>query len=123
MTHPEQNKDTSEENTQNINSPTMKTENQNRPKRGLEDWEMLQTREEPPLNVPYWAILLVVGLLIGGVLLSFPLTGIREGYERPWIDSGLFIGLGYGILLLAVIYFILKKRKDANQKSSSDKPN
>ena len=90
-----------------------------RPRRGLEDSEMLQQREEAPLKIPYWVIIILIGLLIGSVLLSFPIAGIREGYERPWINSGLFIGLGYGAVSLIVIFFILRIRKKSSTKSSS----
>ena len=49
-----------------------------RPKRGLEDWEMLQNKEEPPLRIPLWSIVLVVGLFIGAILLSFPFMGKKR---------------------------------------------
>lgn len=104
-------------------SPAEESNTKQRPKRGLEDWEMLQQREEKPLKIPYWVIILVIGLLIGSVLLSFPIAGVREGYERPWINSGLFVGLGYGAVSLIVIYFILRKRKKKSTESSNDNSN
>ena len=104
---------TNEENSEN------KTQHQ-RPKKGLEDWEMLQTREEPPLKIPYWVPIIIVGMLAGAVLLSFPLTGVRGGYERPWFDNGLVIGVGYGLLALLVIYFILRKKKNTVETNESD---
>ena len=96
-----------------------KTNSEDRPKRGLEDWEMLQTREEPPLKVPYWLIMLIVGLLIGSILLTFPLMGVREGYERPWLDWGLLVGVGYGVVALLMIYLFMRGRKKSANESKS----
>lgn len=90
-----------------------------RPRKGLEDWEMLQQREEPPLKVPYWFFILVGGLLVFSILLTFPFMGVREGYERPWLDWGLLVGAGYGVISLIAIYFFMKKRKT----KSEDKEN
>jgi len=84
-----------------------------RPKKGLEDWEMLQEREEPPLKIPFWLPILIGGLLLAAILLTFPFMGVRAGYERPWLDWGLLIGAGYGVFSLIVIYFFMKKRKNA----------
>jgi len=103
---------------------TSKDENsmpEHRPRKGLEDWEMLQTKEEPPLKIPFWVPILIVGLLLIAVLLSFPLTGVRDGYERPWFDWGLLIGVGYAVISLAVIYFVLrnKKRKAIDEKKET----
>lgn len=89
---------------------------EDRPRKGLEDWEMLQTRKEPPLKVPYWFIALVAVLLLGAVLLSFPLMGTRSGFERPWLDWGLAVGVGYGLISLTAIYFFLKTRKKSQEK-------
>lgn len=97
---------------------------EDRPKRGLEDWEMLQQREEPPLNIPYWLIAVVAALFIGAVLLSFPFLGVREGYERPWLDWGLAVGIGYGLVALLIIYLFMRKSaraKSANDEQPSDK--
>lgn len=106
------------------NSTSGNTQNQeDRPKRGLEDWEMLQQREEPPLKIPYWFIALVAALFIGGVVLSFPFLGVREGYERPWLDWGLAVGVGYGLIALLAIYLFMRKNakaKAANNKESSN---
>jgi len=99
--------------TQNDSSENI--DNEDRPKRGLEDWEMLQQKEEPPLKVPYWLIAIIGVLFIGAVLLSFPLLGVRSGFERPWMDGGIFVGVGYGIVSLVVIYFFLRKSKSSEK--------
>jgi len=100
------------------------TSNEHRPRRGLEDWEMLQTKEEAPLKVPYWFITLIIALLIGAVLLTLPLSGVRDGYERPWLDMGILVGIGYGIASLIVIYIFMRKRKNKDKQSTpADKSN
>ena len=71
---------------------------------------MLQQKEEKPLRVPFWLVGLVIALLAGSVLLSFPFFGVREGYERPWLESGLLVGVGYGVVILAFIYFFLRRK-------------
>ena len=102
-----------------IPEKTTKPAQEDRPRKGLEDWEMLQTREEPPLKVPYWFIALVSVLILGAVLLSFPLMGTRDGFERPWLDWGLAVGVGYGLISLAAIYFLLKNKKSSNEEQDS----
>ena len=103
----------------NPNKTTQSTQ-EDRPRKGLEDWEMLQTREEPPLKVPYWFIALVSALILGAVLLSFPLMGTRSGFERPWLDWGLAVGVGYGLISLVAIYFFLKNKKSSNEEQNSN---
>jgi len=91
-------------------------EKEGRPKKGLEDWEMLQPRDEKPLRIPYWLIVSVAGLFITAVLLTFPFFGEREGYERSWFDSGLLVGVGYGVVILIAIYFLLRRSKKSKDK-------
>jgi len=105
--------------TEKQNTTTGKS-NEDRPKRGLEDWEMLQNKEEPPLRIPYWSIILVVGLFIGAVLLSFPFMGVRSGFERPWFDWGLLVGVGYGVFALVVIYLFMRNRKKSAKESKAN---
>jgi len=92
-----------------------------RPKRGLEDWEMLQAKEEPPLKIPYWVPIIIVGMLLGAVFLSFPLMGVRSGYERPWLDWGLLVGVAYGVISLVIIYFFMRKKKKQLAENSESK--
>lgn len=87
------------------------SESEQRPNKGMEDWEFVQQKEEPPLKVPYWFPIVVGALILGGVLLTLPWMGIRKGYERPWLDWGLLIGAGYGVVFLVMIYFFMKTRK------------
>ena len=87
-------------------------ESEERPNKGMEDWEFAQEREETPLKVPYWFPIAVGALILGGILLTLPWLGIRKGYERPWLDWGLLIGAGYGVVFLGMIYFFMKTRKN-----------
>lgn len=90
--------------------------NEEKPKRRvLEDWEMIQPQEEKPIKIPFWAIILVSSLIIGAVVLTFPFLGVRDGFERPWLDWGLLIGVGYGVASLALIYFFLRPSKKAKK--------
>lgn len=96
---------------------------EHRPRKGLEDWEMLQTTEEPPLKIPYWLPIIIGGLLVFAIISTLPLLGVREGFERPWLDSGLFIGAGYGITSLVVIYLFMRKKKAHDNQDSTDDDN
>lgn len=94
---------------------------ENPPRRVLEDWEMLQSHEDPPLKVPKWFIAIVIGLLISSVLLTMPFMGQRIGFERPWLDWGILAGVGYGVVFLVIIYFFMGGgKKSASDKSDPD---
>ncbi len=96
---------------------------EHRPRKGLEDWEMLQVKEDPPLKIPYWLPIIIVGLLVVSTLLTLPLMGVRSGFERPWLDWGLLVGVGYGVVSLVIIYFFMRnKKKHAAEKIESEAP-
>ncbi len=67
-------------------------------KRGMEDWEMLESIPDSQRGIPKWFIGVVVMVLLVAIGLSFPFWGDRPGYERNWIDWG----FGIAILYLAV---------------------
>lgn len=90
------------------------------PRRALENWEMLQSREEPPLKVPWWFVVIVIGMLLSSVILTLPIMGQRSGYERPWFDWGLLVGVGYGLVFLVMIYFFMRGRKGAVNRSERE---
>ncbi|MBL0039416.1 MAG: hypothetical protein IPP36_13685, partial [Nitrosomonadales bacterium] len=52
-------------------------------KRGLEDWELVETIPESQKKIPYWFIGVTVAVLLVAVGLSFPFWGLRPGDERP----------------------------------------
>lgn len=99
-------------------SETKKKEH--RPRKGLEDWELLQTEEEPPLKIPYWLPIIIGGLFVFAIIATLPLLGVREGFERPWLDSGLLVGAGYGITSLVVIYLFMRKKKTYDSQDNTD---
>ncbi|MDH5731191.1 MAG: hypothetical protein OEZ58_19575 [Gammaproteobacteria bacterium] len=93
-------------------------------KRGLEDWELVQTMEDSEVSIPYWFIAVFVVLLIVAVGLTFPFWGNRPGYERPWFDWGIPAGVAWVVIMSFVIYYfvdlrhVLRKRKEEKQKNS-----
>ena len=90
-------------------------------KRGLEDWEMLQTMEESNVSIPYWFIAIFVVLLIVAVGLTFPFWGNRPGYERPWFDWGIPAGVAWVVFMSFVIYYFVDLRhvlKEKKQKKN-----
>ena len=64
-------------------------------KRGLEDWELVETIPESQKKIPYWFIGVTVAVLLVAVGLSFPFWGLRPGDTRPWVDWGFIIALFY----------------------------
>jgi hypothetical protein len=76
-------------------------------KRGLEDWELVDTIPESQRNVPYWFIAVVVVVLLIAIGLSFPFWGDRPGYERSWINWGFGAALLYISVAGAFVYFMV----------------
>ncbi len=64
-------------------------------KRGLEDWELVETIPESQKRIPYWFVGVTVAVLLVAVGLSFPFWGLRPGDTRPWVDWGFIIALFY----------------------------
>lgn len=64
-------------------------------KRGLEDWELVETIPESQKSIPYWFIGVTVAVLLVAVGLSFPFWGLRPGDERAWVDWGFIVALFY----------------------------
>lgn len=107
-----------------------KTDQERRDKRGLEDWEMVTSMEKSEVSIPYWFIALFVVLLIVAVGLTFPFWGNRPGFERPWYDKGIPLGIAWVVGMSLIIYYfvdlrhILAKKKEAKkQKAKEDAKN
>ena len=85
------------------------SDEERRAKRGLEDWELLESVPRSQKGVPKWFIAVIIAVLLVAIGLSFPFWGDRAGYERHWIDWG----FGAAILYLAVfgtfVYFMVNK--------------
>lgn len=103
------------------------SEQDRRDKRGLEDWEMVSTMEKSEVSIPYWFAALFIVLLIVAVGLTFPFWGNRPGYERPWFDWGIPLGVLWGVSMSLIIYyfvdlrFILQKKKEQAKKAAAEK--
>ena len=76
-------------------------------KRGLEDWELVETIPESQKNIPYWFIGVTIAVLLVAVGLSFPFWGLRPGDERPWIDWGFIIAIVYVAAGSAFVRFMV----------------
>jgi len=76
-------------------------------KRGLEDWELVNTIPESQRKIPVWFIAVVVVVLLIAIGLSFPFWGNRPGYERSWINWGFGAALLYIIVAGAFVYFMV----------------
>ncbi len=91
-------------------------------KRGLEDWELLETMESTHTSIPYWFIALFIVLLLVAIGLTFPFWGNRPGFERDWFDWGIPAGVAWVIVMSFVIYYfvdlrhILKEKKEKKQR-------
>jgi hypothetical protein len=76
-------------------------------KRGLEDWELVNTIPESQRKVPVWFIAVVVVVLLVAIGLSFPFWGNRPGYERDWINWGFGAAILYISVAGAFVYFMV----------------
>lgn len=84
------------------------SEEERRAKRGLEDWELLETVPQSQNNVPTWFIAVVVVVLLVAVGLSFPFWGDRPGYEREWINWGFGAAIVYVTVGSIFVYFMVR---------------
>lgn len=84
------------------------TDEERRAKRGLEDWELVETIPESQKGVPYWFIGVVLAVLLVAVGLSFPFWGTRPGQVREWVDWGFLVALFYIAAGSAVVHFMVQ---------------
>jgi hypothetical protein len=83
------------------------TDNERLAKRGLEDWELVDTIPESQRKIPVWFIAVVVVVLLIAIGLSFPFWGNRPGYERDWINWGFGAALLYIGVAGVFVYFMV----------------
>lgn len=76
-------------------------------KRGLEDWELVESIPLSQKPVPYWFYAVVVVVLLVGMGLAFPFWGLRPGHAKHWLDWGFFIALIYIAVSAVFIYFMV----------------
>jgi len=106
-----------------------KSDDERKDRRGLEDWEMLDSMEQSRVGIPFWFVAIFVVLLIVAVGLTFPFWGNRPGYERPWFDWGIPAGVAWVVVMSAVIYYFVemvparreKKEQMALEKEKAEK--
>ena len=73
------------------------SDEERRLKRGLEDWEMVNTIPTSQKQVPKWFIWVIVAVAFVAIGLSFPFFGRRAGMDYNWG------GWGFGVVA-AIIY-------------------
>jgi antibiotic biosynthesis monooxygenase (ABM) superfamily enzyme len=76
------------------------SDEERRQKRGLEDWELVDTIPDSQKRVPKWFIGVIVAVAFVAVSLSFPFFGLRTDSIFNW--SGWSIGV-----IAAVVYLIV----------------
>ena len=82
------------------------SDEERRAKRGLEDWELVNTIPESQKNVPYWFVAIIITVLLVAIGLSFPFWGQRPGHHVPWFNWGFVLALFYIAGASALVYFM-----------------
>jgi len=77
-------------------------------KRGLEDWELVDTIPESQRGIPKWFIAVIVVVLLIAIGLSFPFWGDRPGYERSWFNWGFAAAILYITVMAGFVYFMVR---------------
>lgn len=83
------------------------SDEERRAKRGMEDWELVNTIPESQKGVPLWFVAVVVVVLLVAIGLSLPFWGDREGYEREWFDWGFGGAIIYVAVMSVFVYFMV----------------
>ncbi len=77
-------------------------------KRGMEDWELLESIPESQKPIPKWFLGVVIVVLLLAIGLSFPFWGDRPGYEREWVNIGFLIAIVYLVVGGTFVHFMVK---------------
>jgi hypothetical protein len=104
------------------------SDEERRAKRGLEDWELLESVPRSQKGVPKWFIAVIVAVLLVAIGLSFPFWGDRPGFERSWINWGFGAALLYLAVFGTFVYFMVNKYSPSvdgmeNEDQSKDNKN
>ncbi len=83
------------------------SEEERKNKRGLEDWELVDSIPQSQKPVPYWFYAIVVVVLLVAIGLSFPFWGTRPGHAKHWLDWGFLIALVYIGVAGTFVYFMV----------------
>jgi len=98
------------------------SDEERRAKRGLEDWELVESIPESQKRIPYWFVAIIITVLLVAVGLSFPFWGNRPGHEREWFNWGIIAALFYIAAASALVYFMVQLYGSASGgKLDSDK--
>ncbi len=84
------------------------SDEERRAKRGLEDWELVETIPESQKRVPYWFVAIIITVLLVAIGLSFPFWGNRPGHEPEWFNWGFIAALFYIAAASALVYFMVQ---------------
>jgi len=109
------------------------SDEERRAKRGMEDWELLESIPESQKSVPKWFLGVIIVVLLVAIGLSFPFWGDRVGYERDWVNSGFVVALVYLSVAGTFVYFMVRMYgskiggrldldKTEEEKKEDDKP-
>lgn len=85
-----------------------KSDEERKAKRGLEDWEMVESFPSHQRGVPKWFIAVIGFVLLIAIGLSFPFWGDRPGFERAWFDWGFVLALVYLLVAGSFVYAMVK---------------
>ncbi len=82
------------------------SDEERRAKRGLEDWELVETIPESQKGIPYWFVAIIITVLLVAIGLSFPFWGNRPGHEQEWFNWGFVAAIFYIAAASAMVYFM-----------------
>lgn len=77
-------------------------------RRGLEDWEMVESVPSAQRGVPKWFMAVIGFVLLIAIGLSFPFWGDRPGFERSWFNWGFVLALVYLLVAGSFVYGMVK---------------
>ena len=84
------------------------SDEERRAKRGLEDWELVDSVPDCQERVPPWFFAVIVAVLLVAIGLSFPFWGERPGYEKEsWLDWGFGVAILYLIVFGTFVYYMV----------------
>ena len=84
------------------------SEEERKAKRGLEDWELVNSVPDCQERVPPWFYAVIVAVLLVAIGLSFPFWGERPGYEKEsWLDWGFGVAILYLLVFGTFVYYMV----------------
>ncbi len=86
------------------------SDEERRRKRGLEDWELVESIPTSQKPIPKWFIAIIVGVIFVSVSLSFPFFGRREFSVFDWSHWSMgVIGAVVWIIVGAIFIFFMTR--------------